>query len=157
LWVVPRYRPGEVVYVKEAAYIAPPNFGDNLAECNCIDFEGRPRLVGYATSMDGEAIRCAEDYGVKRRWPLLMPAWAARDWLRILTVRAERVREISSEDCIAEGLSSQLREYDAEADMREKYFALYDSMHGVGAHERDWVWVYTFERLSREEEVTEGC
>lgn len=102
--------------------------------------------------------------------PLFMPASAARTLLLITGVRVEKTRDISWQDCIAEGVvqSPQWLDFDyqppenlrpgiltpdeAEAELdrawqeyvRQAYFSLYDSINGAGAHERNWDWVYSF-------------
>ena len=38
------------------------------------------------------------------RSPLFMPAWAARTFLKITDVRAERLQEITEDDALAEGI-----------------------------------------------------
>lgn len=69
--------------------------------------------------------------------PLFMPASAARTLLLITSVRCERTRDISWQDCIAEGVREG----------PEWYFRLYDSINGAGAHLRNWDWVYEFRRV----------
>lgn len=79
-----------------------------------------------------------------------MPRWASRLTLEITNVRAERVHEITTEDIIAEGLSTSLREHDAEVDLRDKFKSLWDSVYekrGFGWDKNPWVWAITFKKL----------
>lgn len=86
-----------------------------------------------------------------------MPKEAARIWLEVTDVRAERVQEITDEDAMAEGIESL---YGAWRDYKEvgtwhtspraSFSTLWDSIyqkqgHGWGAN--PWVWVYEFKRL----------
>ena len=43
----------------------------------------------------------------KWRSPLFMPKWASRIWLEIVSVRPERLQEITEEDCLKEGLEKR--------------------------------------------------
>jgi hypothetical protein len=98
----PYGQPGERLWVKEAAYIAKPNFGDPQFDTH-KDNEGRGRVVDYAATMDADAVRCAEDFGVKKTPSIHMPRWASRLLLEVVEVRAERLQDITEADAIAEG------------------------------------------------------
>jgi hypothetical protein len=106
-------------------------------------------------------------YLVKWRSPLFMPKEAARIWLKVVSVRAERLQAISNQDLLAEGVRSgvfatcivsleknagdMLREY---IDTWQKLNAKKDG--GIYAWERNpYVWVYEFERVEKPEN-TEG-
>jgi len=79
-----RYQLGEVVYLKEAwdTYLPDENI--------------RPVVVYKYDGLSS---------GFKWRSPLFMPEWAARHFLQITDVKAERVQEITGEDAINEGCS----------------------------------------------------
>lgn len=154
-------RLGTRLWVREAAYIAPPNFGERT-DCNCVDADGRPRLVGYAASMDWESVRCATDYGVRKTPSIHMPRWASRITLEITGVRVERVQSISEEDAIAEGIPKQDRVgvicpspigplAIGTAPHRNIYALLWDRINGKrdGASwaSNPWVWVIAFRRI----------
>lgn len=84
-----------------------------------------------------------------------MPRWASRLTLEVLSVRVERVNEISDRDCEAEGCyQSEEAPYwwragDAIGNSRRAAFAaLWDSINGK-EHPWDtgpWVWVVEFKR-----------
>ncbi|ACL06289.1 conserved hypothetical protein [Desulfatibacillum aliphaticivorans] len=59
-----------------------------------------------------------------------MPRWACRLLLKVTGVREEPLRAISTEDIIAEGLSTTLRGYTAEVDLKEQFIGLWDSLYG---------------------------
>lgn len=106
-WVSPLGEAGQRLWVKEDAYLAPPGFGDPR-DNNARDNKRRGRLVGYVASMDAEACRCAEDYGIGRSVSVLMPRWASRLLLEVTAVRVERLRDIERaawEAPLAEGLT----------------------------------------------------
>lgn len=87
----PYGEPGDRLWVREAAYIAPPGFF-SANDCNLTDNKGEKRLVGWTASMDGDAKRCAADFGVKQTPSIFMPRWASRITLEIVAVRVERVQ-----------------------------------------------------------------
>ena len=80
---------GDRLWVREAAYIAPHNYFA-AHDCNYIDHQGRPRVVGYKASMCGDAVRCAEEYNVKRTSPGKMPRWASRLTAELTRVTVEK-------------------------------------------------------------------
>jgi hypothetical protein len=138
-WEPPRCpygAPGDRLWVRETAYIAAPNFGEP-GDGNCRDYEGRPRVVGWAASMDGESVRCATDYGVKATPSIHMPRWASRITLEITDIRVERLTKISSEDAAAEGFAG--------------YGEFLDAFYTINAGrityaDDPWVWAITFKR-----------
>ena len=77
-----------------------------------------------------------------------MPAWASRITLENIGVRVERLNDISAEDCIAEGLSTTLREHDAVCALHDAYKDLWESINGAGSWAANpWVWCVEFRRI----------
>ena len=77
-----------------------------------------------------------------------MPRWASRTDLRVTAVRAERLQEITTEDCIAEGLSTELREGEAEGHLRDQFRDGWDSINGGPGRDwasNPWLWVVSFD------------
>lgn len=166
------HRVGSVVYVKETW--APLRFDYDHEYGHCDDYwPATPAEVkSYQDRMAG-TIDVYPRYGIVYsaewshehpqdrgfRWwsPLMMPRWAARIWLRIVAVRAERVQEISEADAIAEGTQmpmDQLPKPIRQAAFSERtiYARLFNHINGKGAWERnDFVWVYQFERAEKPE------
>lgn len=136
--------PGDVLWVRESAFIAPPGFGD-VDACNAVDSEGHRRLVGYAASMDGDSVRCAKDYGVKQTPSIHMPRWAARLFLRVTAIRCERLQEIDDHDAMREGVSPT---GDTDGAYVAPFKELWEKINGAGSWERnEWVWVVSFKRV----------
>ncbi len=81
--IKPRYHAGEVVYIKEACFIGgvPPD--------EWVVYKGEKGI---------------DDSLMVWRNPRTMPAWAARYFRKILDVDVCRIRDISFEDCLAEGI-----------------------------------------------------
>lgn len=81
-----------------------------------------------------------------------MPKKFCRLWLEIVSIRVERVQEISEADAKAEGCLIPGILWPDITNRAYRYAAvfhlLWDSIHGAGAWERnDWVWVIEFKRL----------
>jgi len=74
-----------------------------------------------------------------------MPRWASRITLEVVDVRVERLREISIDNIIAEGLVSK---YHTEGlDLRDQYEAMWDSIYkkkNFRWSENPWVWICYF-------------
>jgi hypothetical protein len=78
-----------------------------------------------------------------------MPKWATRIWLEVTAVRVERLRDITPEQAIAEGMTTNLREGDAVAHLRYQFGELWDGLAKPGTRWADnpWVWVVEFRRI----------
>ena len=147
----PRYLSGETVYIKEAHH-----FHQTATEI--IDGVKHP-IVFYKAR---DTILSTSQW----RNPRTMPAWAARYFIKITRVEACRTKDITAEDCEAEGIE---RHEDAghnifwfeiagdyhgnfqKATPQESYFALYDAINGKEAHERNWDWKYSFIKVDNPE------
>ena len=110
-----------------------------------------PMPGGPITAQNGVIYRADSDSIWTWRPSIHMPRWASRITLEITAIRVERLQDISAEDCIAEGISTQLREHDAICDLQSKYKALWQSIHGPGSWEANpFVWVLEFKRLEEQ-------
>ncbi len=171
----PAYKPGDRLYVRETHQFEVDPDGvitgiryraDNLwYGVNCAA-DGTYSLSGVFGSANGET----------KIWgpSIFLPKWAARDWLEITAVRAERVQEITEEDAKAEGCTGwennqptatkddAWREFQAawstldidplarKTLCRERFHILWEKLHGDGAWARnDWVWAISFRRVAK--------
>ena len=89
-----RYGVGETVYIKEAW--AVDKRYDNLPPSKI------PRTPIYFK--DHEIAEDIEPTLGRWRSPLHLPSWYARYFITITDVRAERLQEITEEDCLKEGI-----------------------------------------------------
>ena len=129
----PPYRPGDILYVREA------------------------------WTQDGDVFRYkAGFYNQNRRWhpSIHMPREAARIFLRVKDVRVERLQEITPEQIDAEGCKEFGFSVETGELMPSSpcYFSIVwnntikkadRALYGWDAN--PWVWVIEFERISREE------
>lgn len=137
---VPRYKIGEIVYIKEAfTYVT-------LAEID--PWKDRAMKDGsFRRKPDGSPVTMCyklDGYEIGSDWlnPRGMPAWAARYFIRITDVRAERLQEITLEDCWDEGI--QVRAEDRIPTFKR----LWDSLNAreYPWENNYWVWVISFKR-----------
>jgi len=143
-WVCakPRYKPGEVVYLKEPWAVLHDEIPTGDTET----------IVFYR--FDYETPGWAEES--KWRNKMFMPAWAARHFVRITEVRCEGLKAIRHYDAIAEGVNLNApytyNDYGTGSVAVDQFAALWDAIAKPGFKWSDnpWVWVYVFERCSRE-------
>src|SRR5690606_1112920 len=92
-------------------------------------------------------------YGEKWRPSILMPRWASRILLDVISIRVERVQEISEEDIAAEGVTRELvaemarTPLDEIPDLRAAWRIGWIAINGRESWEANpWVWVIGFRR-----------
>lgn len=79
-----------------------------------------------------------------------MPRWASRTLLEVTGVRAERVQDISAQDCFAEGWPRHLELFpltNTESKALRWFAALWDKLNakrGFGWDVNPWVFATTF-------------
>ena len=111
-WVFPYGRPGDLLWGKETFSESPKakanHFPDTIYRADTQNWHG----------------------AVKWKPSIFMPRWASRLTLEILPgVRVERLQLITTEDCIAEGLTTNMRENDAAVDLRNQYRRLWNALN----------------------------
>ena len=139
-----RYQVGGTVYIKEAWQVCgltPDGYSGGYEAGYPLESIPKTKpdfryALFYALNGDEGPFRS----------PLFMPEWAARYFLKILAVRAERLQEITEEDAIKEGIDGDFQEYP-----RLAFSGLWDSINPKHPWESNpWVWVYEFELLKEE-------
>lgn len=148
------YQPGDVLYVRE--------------KFACDGFDGREYLYVYWTDVDDcdrvvwgdlDEGEWAPSSDYNWRPSIHMPKEAARIFLRVTSVRAERLQEITPYSCIREGIESHALHAVGASFVIGMFSDLWDST--VKPAERDrcgwaanpWVWVIEFERCERPKEA----
>lgn len=127
-----RYKIGEVVYIKETWAVH--------ADDEMTNFH-KGAMVFYKADRDN-------DPHINRwRSPMFMPEWASRSHARIVSVRPERITEITRTEAIMEGVMAySLKDY-MEGGVRPEqtaadiYFKeLWESLRPGSWERNDWVW-----------------
>lgn len=142
--------PGDVLLIKESHRLEKVKVGRWLRGVKCI-FEADG--VCHAWTLDDLPAHVVKKLRKYRNWGRLRTgrflfACMIRERLEVVSVRAERVQDISDEDAIAEGVEA----YPAVAHIHgppsvwvKRYAALWESINGKGSWAKNpWVWVITF-------------
>jgi len=136
LTVKPKYKVGEVVYIKEVWHFLNVNYESPMSAEHFG--KGNDFAIEYT---DGE-LRWWKDNGgeynypinEKQRSPLFMPEKFARYFIKIAEVSAEQLQEITPNDCIAEGIfknyTDTMGEHSKSINMLiDEYLNLWDSIN----------------------------
>jgi len=138
LVVKPRYQVGEVVYIKEAW-------------CRSCQDEFKDGSICYKNDLGAKWK--GENTCVEGKWasPLFMPAWAARYFIQITDVRAERLQEITLQDIQAEGITLGAGGgLDWTIEARGDYQRLWDSINKEYPWSTNpWCWKYSFIKVNK--------
>ena len=139
-YIEPLYKPGDVLWVRETW--AHPSDAEIAAGAS-------PRMYLY------KADKLQPAAWGKWHPSIHMPREAARLFLRVTSVRAERLQDISAEDCIAEGIAvsplwlseswNKLHDY-----IIGEYKTVWNTCYAKDGHGwdvNDWVWVNSFEHM----------
>lgn len=117
--------PGDGLYVREE--FAWPQHMDGHAPSQ-VDAEWGAQYPSHTRYRASQPERLVS----QGRWRRArhMPRWASRLTRMVTDVRVEYVQDIITEDIIAEGLSTTLREHDAEVHLLDQFINLWDSING---------------------------
>lgn len=162
------YKTGDIVYVKET-WLKYPNIRKF-----CIEYLHKAQL-------SKDDMKDVSEWPGKWPWksPRFMPRAAARIFLRITGVRLERLHLITEKEVIMEGFSRLTKDngitfkygiadkdglpghddigwhwQDWNVDFRKAYARLWNAINakrGYTWDNNDWVLVYTFEKITKEE------
>lgn len=141
-------RPGDTLWVREG-FVAGYDVGDNDVPVGDLKVWYRATDGGLRWyDADSESTLDNPPW----RSPIQMPRWASRLTLTVTDVRVQRLRDISEDDAIAEGIKRHghaFTGYGKDADRwmtaRDSFASLWTSIHGPDAWDRnDWVCALTF-------------
>lgn len=147
------YQPGDILYVRETW---KPYSASSAGVCE-IEYK-----AGGKVKFD-EVIAIPKYHGPWRP-SIHMPKEAARIFLRVTNIRAERLQDITYEGCKAEGFDGVIFKDDTEglpAIAIHSFSRLWNNtikkkeQNRFGWDANPWVWVIEFERISREEATSE--
>lgn len=144
---VPKYQPGDILYVRETwqmvRYLKP-------RMALPVDF----KEIEYFYKAGGEI---ANSDGTPFKWrpSIHMPKEAARIFLRVVSVKPERLRDMVLADVLMEGIT----EGDSYEDTWKRWRDTWNStispadLPTYGWEANPWVWVIRFERCEKPQEV----
>lgn len=147
--IKPRYQVGDVLWVRETW----------TTECGMLQHQFDGKDIHYCADCKDDPTGLFAPCRWKKHPSIHMPREAARLFLCVTDVRAERVQDISTSDCEDEGLILNMDLYNgsmslAHDDIVGRYADLWNTLNakrngGIYSWERNpWVWVYTFERIA---------
>lgn len=161
VFIKPRYKVGDILYLKEPY----KKWTRGLSE-------GRHTSILYKYGEETPCNKVGVDgssYYTDWKNKLFMPAYAARHFIKITGVRAERLQDITEEDCRREGildvefypdegfpLSIGHTHYDDGKSVlyttrKKAYSALIDKINGKGTWDSNpFMWVYDYELIEKE-------
>lgn len=127
--------------------------GDRLWVRETFAFNGE-RFIYRADQYDDTMPSLAIQAGGKWKPSIFCTRAASRITLEIVSVRVERLQDISCEDALAEGIdhycpgvTAALRG-ESESDPVQEYRELWESINGHSSWEQNpWVWVIEFQRI----------
>lgn len=157
----PPYRQGDILYVRETWEFLP---------CvECMD-EGPSCHIEPVVYDDGDCesegcfvYRASHPRPERVSWTpsIHMPKQAARIWLKVTNVWAERLQDMNIDDFLAEGVAIRPEAFNdpenAYQQAREEFIHIWDStikkddLESYGWDANPWVWAIGFERCERPE------
>lgn len=134
------HQPGDILWVRETW--APASQNRYILRA---DYRDEKTMIPY------EQCGMNVEVSLVRFHPsIFMPKSACRLFLRVTDVRAERLQEITYDDCLREGMWNKGTDVNTLASFQELWQHL-NAKRGYGWGTNPWVWVYTFERCDRPE------
>ena len=151
----PYGQPGDRLWVRETTHRRPML---HLLTGEPLD----PKYDGGAYTADSRDVLNPDGFDLswwysRKTCPAIhMPRWASRILLEIVSVRVERLQDISEVDAVAEGVTMtrygchEHRYPDASCiTAQQAYRTLWNSINGGGSWDANpWVWVVEFKRVT---------
>lgn len=143
----PYGQPGDRLWVRETFAIVPRT----AYRCS----EGVQQILRPDDDHDAAIYRAGWDRstgGLRWRPSIHMPRWASRILLEIVSVRVERLQDISDSDAYDEGTQQWASEVQRNGNkfssIRTAWQGLWTAVNGVESWESNpWVWVVEFKRV----------
>jgi hypothetical protein len=142
--ICPYGQPGDRLWVKETHWLFGRWHKNGMSET------GRQKWKFHADRACGVMFAptaffpSREQNGWHKRPSIFMPHWASRITLEITKTPVERLRDISPNDCRAEGMPKD----NNDIGVRYGYGQLWNQINGKGSWDANpWVWVITFRKL----------
>lgn len=144
--VIPPYKPGDILYVRETWCGLPVNEAGH--------FRGHPI---YYYKADGDL----RPEGWRGAWhpSIHMLKEAARIWMKVTDVRVERLQDIDGKGCLKEGIEEEPLKYVGDEFVKGMFHDLWDStikksdLDRYGWDANPYVFVIEFLKIDKPEEV----
>lgn len=156
--------PGDILYVRETwQYLYELDGNEQVVEDTGKYYYAATDTILFDTYVDENGVK--HDHAP---WipSIRMPKEAARIWLKVTDVRAERLQDITEEGAKKEGaidnrgfIHSPNNEYDNVHTAREHFVKIWNNtikksnLDHYGWDASPWVWVIEFERCEKPEEI----
>ena len=152
-------QPGDRLWVRETWQITRNNDLTPSEVDGAIKWYHNPDHMKVVFRADADPSEDIDPWGRgKKKWrpSIHMPRAASRILLEITDVRVERLREITEDDAMSEGVlrkspvywQSYLGDNRNTLSSRDSFWTLWSSIHGPESwSENPWVWVITFKRI----------
>jgi len=159
----PYGQPGDVLWVREEHLI----YWEELSHCWIVQYKDDTIKNFYYKQLSLDL-----NYRLKKRKTIgkwqrgrFLPKELCRIWLEVVSVRAERLQDISESDAIAEGIQAftkdnKLYKYGLDGwewslmpkTAREAFFMLWAIVNGQDSFEANpWLWVVEFKQIEKPE------
>ena len=161
--IKPPYQQGDILYIRETweRFECWNCDGDERGNC-----PKEPKKSVLDKACGCYMYRATDEISGDAKWhpSLHMPKEAARIFLRVTNVRVERLRDITVEDALAEGMDKYIRlngELD-ENSIITSFIGVWNStikksnLDSYGWNANPWVWVIEFERCDKEGRAVDG-
>lgn len=140
-------KPGDHLYVRETWAVTNPHDNGAISKINMGPVWYR--ADGFLrTDPNSQAEQC---FG-KGRWrpSIHMPKWASRIWLEVTNIRVERLKDITTGNCIKEGIPTY---FEGGNGVHNDFKTLWESTYGHASWKANpFVWVVEFRRIDKAKE-----
>lgn len=148
-----RWKPGDILYVREKwrKYCHVDEYGYTHYDKEIIEFAAdNPPMI---REVDADGWHVENKDGTEKFIPwrpgIHLPKSASRIWLEVVSIRVERLHDITEEDAKAEGVETLGLYPGYDVSSRGKFEGLWNLIHGDGSWDANpWVWVIEFKVLS---------
>ena len=165
----PPHKPGDILYVRETwAFIpcigcngeyARPGAGMNCYDTQAVEYDDGDSISDGCFVYRAD---CRNPERITWRPSIHMPRAAARIWLRVRSVKAERIQEMTLDDFLSEGVVIRSEAFNdpenAYMQARDEFIRIWDSTVPGGQQDlysweaNPWEWAIEFERCGKPEE-----
>lgn len=155
----PKYQVGDVLWVRETWQRNNLWYAENDQDgYMCVVYKADGKTENVFLKKDRFERQYNSMSGSEPEWhpSIFMPKEATRIFLRVTSVHAERVQDISEADAKAEGIgmplftSADIEDY-GYVECFEQLWNSINEKRGFGWGLNPFVWVYGFEQISKEE------